>query len=66
MLKLVNLFLKNKKMINLMILDWMKTKFSGDALVSLQINNKTKISGIAMFSEWLKKMESFVDIVKKI
>jgi hypothetical protein len=35
-----------------MILDWMKTKFSGDALVSLQINNKTKISGIAMFSEW--------------
>jgi hypothetical protein len=52
MLKLVNLFLKNKKMINLMILDWMKTKFSGDALVSLQINNKTKISGIAMFSEW--------------
>jgi hypothetical protein len=49
---LVKLFSKIKEMTNLMTLDWMKIKFSGDAQALLQRKSRIRIFGNVMPLKW--------------
>jgi hypothetical protein len=49
---LVKLYSKIKEMTNLMILDWMKIKFSGDAQALLRYNSRIRIFGNVMPLKW--------------
>jgi len=63
---LVKLFSKIKEMTNLMTLDWMKIKFSGDAQALLQRKSRIRIFGNVMPLKWWKRTELVADNVIKI